>query len=94
KTGGGEDIAREFDLPFLGAVPMDPKVVIAGDDGVPYLSSDAKSPATEAFSKVVESVELRLPPVAAPASIQMADTDSESSCGCGGGGCDPDKCDC
>ncbi len=93
KTGGGEEIARDFDLPFLGAVPMDPKVVIAGDDGVPYLSSDAQSPATEAFAKVVDSVELRLPPVAAPQPIQMAGAE-ESSCACGSGGCDSSKCDC
>ena len=94
KTGGGEELAREFDLPFLGAIPMDPKVVIAGDEGVPYLSSDAKSPATEAFARVVDSIELRLPPVAAPAPLQMAAADSSSDCGCGGGGCNPDKCDC
>ena len=94
KTGGGEELAREFDLPFLGAVPVDPKVVIAGDDGVPYLSSDAKSPATEAFSKLVDSIELRLPPVFAPPTLNMASTDSDSDCGCGSGGCDPNKCDC
>ncbi len=95
KTGGGEDLAREFDLPFLGAVPMDPKVVIGGDDGVPYLSSDAKSPATEAFAKVIDAVEIRMPPVAASVSLSMASSDSSSSdCGCGSGGCDPDKCDC
>jgi ATP-binding protein involved in chromosome partitioning len=95
KTGGGEEIAREFDLPFLGAVPMDPKVVIGGDDGTPYLSSDVKSPAVEAFSKVIDAVELRLPPVAAPATLNMASSDSGSSdCGCGGGGCNPDTCDC
>ena len=95
KTGGGEQLSREFDLPFLGAVPMDPKVVIGGDDGVPYLSSDAESPATQAFAKVVEAVELRLPPVAAPAPLQMASVDSSASdCGCGSGGCDPNKCDC
>ncbi len=94
KTGGGEDIAREFDLPFLGAVPMDPKVVIAGDDGVPYLSSDAESPAIEAFGKIVDSVELRLPPVAAPAPLQMATAASATTdCGCGGA-CNPDTCDC
>ena len=95
KTGGGEELAREFDLPFLGAVPMDPKVVIAGDDGVPYLSSGTKSPATEAFTRIVESVELRLPPVFAPKTLNMASVDSSSSdCGCGSGGCDSDKCDC
>ncbi len=79
KTGGGEEVARDFDLPFLGKVPMDPRVVIAGDDGVPYLSSDADSPATRAFGEVIKAVETRNPPVAAPEPIQMAKPD----CGCG-----------
>ena len=90
KSGGGEEIAREFDLPFLGRVPMDPKVVIAGDDGKPYLSSDVESPATAAFAEVVTAVENWLPPVAAPVTLNMAD----SGCGCGSGPCNPDTCDC
>jgi ATP-binding protein involved in chromosome partitioning len=79
KTGGGEEIAREFELAFLGKIPMDPRVVIAGDDGEPYLSSDADSPATKAFAGVVTAVETRNPPVAAPEPIKMAKAD----CGCG-----------
>ena len=82
KSGGGEDIAREFELPFLGRVPMDPKVVIAGDDGAPYLSSDGESPAITAFGQVVDAVERRLPPVAAPVTLKMADG---GGCGCGCG---------
>lgn len=81
KIGGGEAIAREFDLPFLGSVPMDPQVVLAGDDGIPYLTTNIDSPAAKAFAAVVDSVEKRLPPVAAPAKLQMA----ASSCGCGCG---------
>ena len=34
KTGGGEALAREFNVPFLGRMPIDPMVVCAGDDGV------------------------------------------------------------
>ncbi|WP_163336876.1 Mrp/NBP35 family ATP-binding protein [Desulfopila sp. IMCC35008] len=79
KSGGGEEIAREFELPFLGRVPMDPKVVMAGDDGKPYLSSEEDSPATKAFGEVVTSIENRLPPVAAPVTLKMAGND----CGCG-----------
>jgi ATP-binding protein involved in chromosome partitioning len=79
KSGGGEEIAREFELPFLGRVPMDPKVVMAGDDGKPYLSSEEESPATKAFGDVVTSIENRLPPVAAPVPLKMAGGD----CGCG-----------
>jgi Mrp family chromosome partitioning ATPase len=77
KTGGGEDIAREFDLPFLGRIPMDPRVVTAGDDGKPYLSSDEESPATQAFAEIVKAIEMRNPPVAAPVTLNMA-----KSCGC------------
>lgn len=72
KSGGGEEVAREFELPFLGRIPMDPKVVMAGDDGKPYLSSDGDSPAIAAFSEVVQAVENRMPPVAAPATLKMA----------------------
>lgn len=79
KSGGGEEIAREFELAFLGRVPMDPRVVIAGDDGKPYLSSDADSPATRAFAEVINGVETRNPPVAPPAPLKMAKPD----CGCG-----------
>jgi Mrp family chromosome partitioning ATPase len=94
KTGGGEELAREFELPFLGRVPMDPKVVIAGDDGTPYLTSDAVSPATEAFAAVVTAVENRLPPLTAvKPSLTMA-ASTASGCGCGSGGCNPAKCDC
>ncbi len=94
-SGGGEKTARDFDLPFLGRVPMDPRVVVAGDTGVPYLSTDEDTPAVKAFATVVEAVEQRLP--AKGVSVNPADglgmADS-GGCGCGGGGCDPNKCDC
>jgi Mrp family chromosome partitioning ATPase len=63
-SGGGEQTARAFDLPFLGRVPMDPRVVIAGDTGNPYLSSEEKTPATEAFGSIVDAVAVRLPSTA------------------------------
>ena len=85
KSGGGEQVAREFDLPFLGRVPMDPKVVIAGDDGKPYLSSESESPATSAFSAIVTAVENRLPPVAAPVTLNMAT--AGDGCACSSGSC-------
>ncbi len=83
KTGGGETLARDMDLPFLGKIPMDPKVVMAGDDGIPYLTTDNASPASQAFAKIVNAIELRLPAVAAsPVSLKSAVVDS--GCGCGG----------
>src|SRR5256886_2972360 len=35
KVGGGEDAAKELGLPFLGRVPLDPRIVIGGDAGKP-----------------------------------------------------------
>jgi Mrp family chromosome partitioning ATPase len=91
RAGGGESLARELDLPFLGRIPMDPKVVMAGDEGAPYLSSDTESPAGKAFSKVVDAIEKRLPPVSAPpVSLKMAEK-SVGSCACSSGSCSPQK---
>jgi hypothetical protein len=94
-SGGGEKTARDFDLPFLGKVPMDPRVVIAGDTGKPYLSSDVETPATKAFTSVVEAVEQRLP-VKKGANLNIVSGlgTIENSCGCGSEGCNPNKCDC
>jgi ATP-binding protein involved in chromosome partitioning len=91
-SGGGEQIAREFDLPFLGRVPMDPRVVIAGDTGRPYLSSGVETPATKAFGFIIDAVARRLP-VNTGISLKTISPEG-SGCGCGPGGCDPDKCDC
>ncbi len=71
-AGGGKRTAEDFELPFLGAVPMDPQVVAGGDTGAPYLSSDADSPAVRAFAEVVRAVETRLPPGKAVPPIPMA----------------------
>ncbi len=92
-SGGGEKTAREFDLAFLGRVPMDPRVVIAGDSGRPYLSSTEKTPATEAFARVVDAVEKRLPPRRA-VSLDTISSAAGDGCACGSGGCSPDSCDC
>ena len=35
-SGGGEKMASEMGVPFLGRVPIDPKIVTAGDSGRPF----------------------------------------------------------
>jgi ATP-binding protein involved in chromosome partitioning len=56
KHGGGEKTAKRLNVPFLGAIPIDPKVTIGGDAGVPIVVSEPKSPVTEAFLRVAEAV--------------------------------------
>ncbi len=59
KTGGGERIAAEFTVPFLGRIPVDPRVVAAGDSGRPFLAGAGQedAEAVRAFAGVVDRVE-------------------------------------
>jgi Mrp family chromosome partitioning ATPase len=54
KTGGGERAAKELDVPFLGAIPLDPEVAPLGDDGVAFV--ERKTAARDGFEKVVERI--------------------------------------
>ena len=37
RTGSGQKMADDFDVPFLGALPIDPTIVAACDGGVPFV---------------------------------------------------------
>ncbi len=56
KTGGGEALAREMKVPFLGRVPIDPEIVQCGDAGSPYVHRHAESPAAQSLRGIVESI--------------------------------------
>ena len=54
KSGGGEALAREFNVPFLGRMPIDPSVVMAGDDGVSALERSVAMKA--AMTEIVDNI--------------------------------------
>ena len=54
KMGGGERAAEEMGVPFLGRVPMDPRIMESGDSGTPFVESFPDSPVAESFLKIVE----------------------------------------
>jgi len=56
KIGGGEKAAVELNVPFLGRIPLDPKVVTSGDEGMPIVISDTDSPAAAAYGLIVEEI--------------------------------------
>ena len=59
-SGGGEALAKEMELSFLGHVPLDPAVRMAGDDGAPTVLSAPDSAAAAALIAVMRAVEKRL----------------------------------
>jgi ATP-binding protein involved in chromosome partitioning len=54
--GGGERIAKTFDAPFLGQVPLQLNVRLGGDEGQPVVLADPESPAAKAFTFVAGEV--------------------------------------
>jgi ATP-binding protein involved in chromosome partitioning len=55
-SGGGERLAREAGVPFIGAIPMDPAVRIGGDSGKPVTMSTPDSPVAQALQRMTEDV--------------------------------------
>lgn len=60
QSGGGKKLAEEAGVPFLGSIPIDPKVGIDSDKGSPSAISDINSPAAKAFIDIVKNVEAYL----------------------------------
>ena len=56
-SGGGEALAEELDLPFLGRIPLDPAVSTAGDEGAPTVVSAPDSAAAVALRQLIARVE-------------------------------------
>jgi ATP-binding protein involved in chromosome partitioning len=54
--GGGERLASQYGVPFLGSVPIGIEVREGGDTGVPVVIGQPGSPQAVAFRKVAEEV--------------------------------------
>ncbi len=52
KVGGGLQAAKELGVDFLGRIPIDEKIVIGGDAGIPFVKDSGE--ATEAFMEIVD----------------------------------------
>jgi ATP-binding protein involved in chromosome partitioning len=57
--GGGEALAAELRIPFLGAVPLDPALREWGDRGEPLVLADPGAAAVPAIRAVAERIGAR-----------------------------------
>jgi ATP-binding protein involved in chromosome partitioning len=56
-TGGGERTAREMGIPFLGAIPTDPRMVALGDQGkLDRLTEESDLEINRAYENVVKNM--------------------------------------
>lgn len=56
-AGGGKRLAKDLNVPFLGQIPIDPKICEEADKGVPFVTGHVDSPAAKAFKEIVKKVE-------------------------------------
>lgn len=59
-TGGGQQLAKEGNVPFLGTIPMDAKVRTGGDNGRPVIVENPKSPAALALRGIAEVIAAKI----------------------------------
>jgi ATP-binding protein involved in chromosome partitioning len=52
--GGGERMAQQLEVPFLGKIPIYQPIREGGDSGVPLVIAEPESPAGKAFIAVAE----------------------------------------
>ena len=55
-VGGGKKAAEDLGVPYLGAIPLDPEMVKAGDEGRPLILRHAGSPTSKAVDEVMENL--------------------------------------
>jgi len=55
-SGGGFKTALAMNVPFLGRIPFDPKLVECADAGESYMEKYPDSEATEAYNQIVEKI--------------------------------------
>jgi ATP-binding protein involved in chromosome partitioning len=55
--GGGEALAAELGVPFLGRIPLHPEVSQASDEGVPFVYKFPDNPASKMVMEIAQKLE-------------------------------------
>jgi ATP-binding protein involved in chromosome partitioning len=69
RHGGGAKLAQEYSVPFLGEIPIDPKVAESGDEGLPIVLKHPESLVSKAYMALAKSVVSELGTMVAPKEL-------------------------
>ena len=67
--GGGKKLSQEAGVPFLGEIPIDPRVAQCGDGGEPIVHKMPDAPVSKAYLQLAQTVVNELKNQAAPAPL-------------------------
>jgi ATP-binding protein involved in chromosome partitioning len=56
KSGGGKRISDALSVPYLGSIPIDPRVCTDSDSGLPFMAADQSLPVAKAFIEIVAKI--------------------------------------
>ncbi len=56
RSGGGEKLSRDLEVPFLGSIPLDPEIVSGGDIGRPVVIGRPESVAAIAYEQIARQL--------------------------------------
>lgn len=59
-SGGGQRLAQEANVPYIGAIPIDARVRSGGDDGTPVVLADPQSSASRALRSVAQDIAAKI----------------------------------
>jgi len=59
-SGGGEKAANDFDVPFLGRLPMDPSLIKLGDRGKPFIQSLDDTNAKINMNQIIDKIQCKI----------------------------------
>jgi ATP-binding protein involved in chromosome partitioning len=71
--GGGRKLAESAQVPFLGEIPIDPRVAECGDAGEPLVKKYPDSPAAKAYQALAAAVVRELQKVSQAGELPEAD---------------------
>ena len=57
RTGGGKRIAEALSVPYLGSIPIDPKICRDADNGMPFVAESLDSLSAKSFGGIVKKIE-------------------------------------
>jgi len=81
KRGGGETMAADMGVPFLGRIPIEPMIGLTSDAGTPFVLSNRHTASAKAFAEITA-------PILALDDGAVAESDSATSAA----ECQPESC--
>jgi len=55
-SGGGQNLAMAYNIPFLGSIPLDPDIVKSGDAEQPYIYLYSQTKTAQRFDEIVDHI--------------------------------------